>query len=158
MAAKRAIPASDVSKINMWLNIAALIAPILIIVVGGLYTVGNFTATIKGQIADQSKDIDLKLQPLASKVDAISIKVDSAARDAQSKADVVTAKVEANTTLTQAKADALAARVDGNIVEQQTFRTNVQNLFSKVFDSQQKLADQIQQEKVDRLSEQVKKK
>lgn len=143
--------ASNETKLNVWLNIGAIVLPFVVVVFGGLYELGNLTATIKGQIADQSKD-------LATKVETVSTKVDAAARDAQSKVDLLSSKVDANNVLTQAKQDALTKTAEGNIVEQQTFRTSVQSGFSKLFDAQQKLSDQINQERVDRLTDAVKKK
>lgn len=155
MTARRApAPPSNVSKINMWLNVAALLMPLIVTVLGGTYWVG----TISTKITDQSKDIDIKLSPLASKVDQISQKVDLAAKDAQSKVDQLATKVDLAGTLTQAKQDALAKDFATNQAEQQTFRSSMQTWLTKLSDSQQALSAQINQERVDRLTEATKKK
>ena len=154
----RAPPDSAGTKINTALGIAAIVVPLLVTLGGGLVFLGSITTTIKDQIGAVSKDVDLKIQPIATAVGTVSQKVDSASKDAQNKVDVLSAKVDASNALTQSKQDSLAARVDSNIAEQQIFRANVQQLFSKVFDKQDAQSAAITQERVDRLTEGTKKK
>lgn len=155
---KAAPPASAETKINIWLNVAAIVVPLIVVVIGGLYALGSFTATVKSQIGDLSKDVDLKLNPIANKVGEVSAKVDSAAKDAQNKVDRLSDKVDSASALTQSKQDALAKTVEVNQADQQTFRATVQAAFTKLFDQQNQLANQINQERVDRLTEAAKKK
>jgi hypothetical protein len=155
---RRPPPAPIETKINVWLNIAAIIVPLLVTLGGGLVFLGSITTTIKDQISGVGKDVDMKIQPLAAAVGTVSQKVDSTAKDAQAKVDILSTKVDANNTLTQTKQDILAETFKANQQDQATFRANVQQLFSKVFDSQQKLVDQVNQERVDRLTEASKKK
>ena len=154
----RGPPAPIETKINVWLNVAAIVVPLLVTVGGGLVFLGSLTATIKDQIMGVVKDVDLKIQPIAKAVSDVSQKVDMAAKDAQTKTDALAAKVDSSNTITQTKQDLLADQFKNNQADQATFRDNVRTLFGKLSDSQQALKDQIQQERVDRLTEQAKKK
>jgi hypothetical protein len=149
-------PASVETRINVWLNVAAIVVPVIVVSIGGLYALGSFTATIKGEIGDLSKDVDLKLIPLSSKVDAVSQKVDTATKDAQTSVSRVSDKVDSAASLLQSKQDALAKTVENNQAEQMQFRTETRATLGKLFDSQQALRDQVTTETVNRLQDKKK--
>lgn len=134
---------SPASKINLVIGIVV-----------GLLVI----ATALVNYGKQSSLVDQVSQKVDAKANELSAKVDTASKDAQAKVDILSAKVDAANALTNAKQDALTKDFTQNQTEQQAFRANVQNLFDKVFSSQQALASQVQQERVDRLTDAVKKK
>jgi hypothetical protein len=135
--------ARKTTKID-WFMVALGTIPMLITLGTGLWTIGSwfgsFQTQVKAQFDNLLIQVDGKIAPVAAKVDAVSTKVD------------------ATNALTQAKQDALSSKVDSNVAEQVQFRATVQNAFTKVFDGQQKATDALNQERVDRLTEQGKKK
>lgn len=135
---------------DRWIMIALGILPLAITLVSGLWTIGAWFGGLQASFTQQIKE---QVAPVAAKVDAVSNKVDSASKEAQAKVDALGAKVDASSALTQAKQDALSSKVDSNVADQQQFRASVQTGFTKLFDKQQQLGDQIQQEKIDRLTD-----
>lgn len=127
---------SPASKINLVIGIVVG----LLVIGSALVNYGRSTAVV-----DQvNQKVDATAKELSGKVDAASAV-------AQGKVDQLSTKIDAASTLAQVKQDALGARVDANIADQQTFRTSVQSLFAKVF-------DQLNQERVDRLTTEAAKK
>jgi hypothetical protein len=106
----------------------------------------------------QSAVVDMVTQKLDSKAIELSTKVDTTAKEAQAKVDLLSSKVDMSTQVLQTKQDALTKDFAANQAEQMTFRTNVQNWLTKQSDSLQGLSNQVNQERVDRLTEAAKKK
>ena len=134
---------SPASKINLVIGIVV-----------GLLVIGSALVNY----GKQTSLVDQVSQKVDATTKELSAKVEAASQQAQAKVETLTAKVDATSTLAQAKTDALTKVVEINQADQQTFRTSVQGLFSKVFDSQAALSAQVNQERVDRLTEAAKKK
>lgn len=143
-------PSSPVSRLNMWIGIGVG----ALVLLTTIFNAGRYSAGI-----DQvSQKVDTEVGKVASKIDAVSTKVDTAASTAKLNVDALATKLDAGVALTQAKQDALTATVEHNQQDQANFRTNVQNLFTKVFDGQAKQTEQLTQERIDRLSSDAAKK
>lgn len=134
---------SPASKINLVIGIVVG----LLVIASAVFNAGKFSAAVD--------DVSKKVDTTAS---ALSAKVDAASKDAQNKVDLLSGEVKGANALTQAKQDALTKTVETNQAEQLQFRTDTRSLFGKLFDSQQALSNQLNQERVDRLTEAVKKK
>lgn len=157
------------SLLNVWLNIGAILIPLLVTISGGLYALGRFTSAVDAislkvdtkvgevskkvddQSAAVSATVDKKVGDVSNQVTTVSTKVDTAAALAQAKVEALSAKVDSTAAAANEKVDALSARVESNHQDVVKFEGDVQGAFKQVFENQRVQTDKINAETIDRL-------